>query len=547
MKVVDGIADVLKREGVQYLFCYPTNATIEACAAVGIRPIVCRQERVGMGMADGYSRTTNGRPLGVFSSQSGPGAENAFSGLATAFADSTPVLFLAHGDPTDRLGLPSVFSAARAFEPIAKSTDLVNRPDRVVGIMRRAFTALRTGRAGPVAIEIPEDVGGEEMGEAELSYAPVRAVRSAGDPRDVDAAAEALLKASAPVIFAGQGVLLADATDDLVQVAELLQVPVMTTLLGKSGFPEDHPLSAGTAAGVGPGTVGYALRKADLVFAVGTSLTRHGISSVTLPPGKIIVQVTNDPRDFNKDYVVDYPVLGDAKLVLGQLLEALKDRLGGKPRDDQGAVVGELKNAREEWLAQWMPKLTSDEVPINPYRVVWEVVKSVNPANAILTHDSGSPRSQMVPFYRATQPRGYIGFGKAHALGSSLGLIMGAKMAAPEKLCINWLGDCAFGMVGTDFETATRNRIPILTIVSNNFEMAAETARMTVSHERYQSRTTTGNYADMARAMGGYAERVEKPGDVGPAIERARRATENGQAALVEVITCAETSSSRSL
>src|SRR5205085_8850321 len=117
-------------------------------------------------------------------------------------------------------------------------------------------------------------------------------------------------------------------------------------------------------------------------------------------------------------------------------------------------------------------------------------------------------RNQIVPFYRATTPRGYIGFGKAHALGSSLGLIMGAKLAAPDKLCINWLGDSAFGMVGTDFETAARNNIPILSVLSNNFEMAAETHRMELSHAKYQSRATSGNYADMAKALGGSAERV---------------------------------------
>jgi acetolactate synthase-1/2/3 large subunit len=213
----------------------------------------------------------------------------------------------------------------------------------------------------------------------------------------------------------------------------------------------------------------------------------------------------------------------------------------GKAREN--AVAGEIKSVTDKWLQSWMPKLTSDEVPINPYRVVWEITKAVDPKNAILTHDSGSPRSQLVPFYRSA-PRGYIGFGKAHALGSGLGLIMGAKLAAPDKLCINWMGDGAFGMVGTDFETASRNNIPILTIVSNNFEMAVETARMTASHSRFQTRKTTGNIADMGKAMGGYSERVEKPSEIAPALERAKRATQEGKSALLEFITSAETATS---
>jgi len=541
MRVVDAIAEVLKREGVDHIFCYPVNSLIEACAEAGIRPIVCRQERVGMGMADGYGRVSNRKPVGVFTMQAGPGAENAFAGVATAFSDSTPVLVLPSGESTARLGVRGVFSPTRAFEPVTKSAEVMNRADRVSDIMRRAFTALKTGRGGPVLVEIPNDVADQEVDRAALDYRPVPSPRSAGDPVDVDRAAAAVLAARVPLIFAGQGVTYAQATPDLVELAELLQAPVITTLLGKGAFPEDHPLAAGPAAGVGTGAAGHFLGTSDVVLAIGTSLTRHGISSATVPPGKTIIHVTNDPRDLNKEYWADYPVIGDAKLVIRQLIEAIKDRLGNKRRE--GNVAEELRTVQDAWLQRWMPKLSSDEVPINPYRVVWEVTKAVDPARAILTHDSGSPRSQLVPFYR-TAPGGYFGFGKSHALGCGLGLIMGAKVAAPDKFCINWMGDAAFGMVGTDFETAARNQIPILTLVSNNFEMAVETERMTASHSRYQTRATTGNYADMARAMGGYAERIERPDEVAPALERARRATEDGQAALLEFITSAETATS---
>jgi acetolactate synthase-1/2/3 large subunit len=207
--------------------------------------------------------------------------------------------------------------------------------------------------------------------------------------------------------------------------------------------------------------------------------------------------------------------------------------------------VAEIKTARDEWLKEWMPKLTSDEVPINPYRVIWELTQTVDPAGAIVTHDSGSPRSQMVPFYRATVPRSYLGWGKSHGLGTGLGLAMGAKLAAPDKLAINWMGDAAFGMVGLDFETAVRSNTPIITLVSNNFGMGGERGPMSVSHEVYRSRDLGGNYADMAKSMGGYGERVESPAEVAPAIQRARRANEDGQAALLEFITCQESASSR--
>ena len=283
----------------------------------------------------------------------------------------------------------------------------------------------------------------------------------------------------------------------------------------------------------------------DVLFGIGTSFTRHNITSVSIPSNKVMIQVTNDPKDINKDYLIDYPIIGDARFVLGQFIDAVKDRLGGTNRAGQGAVVSEIRTARDEWLKEWMPKLASDEVPINPYRVIWELTQTVDPAGAIVTHDSGSPRSQMVAFYRATVPMSYLGWGKSHGLGTGLGLAMGAKLAAPDKLAINWMGDAAFGMVGLDFETAVRSNTPIITLVSNNFGMGGERGPMSVSHEVYRSRDLGGNYADMAKSMGGYGERVESPAEVAPAIQRARRANEDGQAALLEFITCQESASSR--
>jgi thiamine pyrophosphate-dependent acetolactate synthase large subunit-like protein len=179
-------------------------------------------------------------------------------------------------------------------------------------------------------------------------------------------------------------------------------------------------------------------------------------------------------------------------------------------------------------------------VPITPYRVIWDFMHAIDPRDAIVTHDSGSPRNQMVPFYRATAPRGYIGWGKSHALGTGLGLIMGAKLAAPDKFCVNFMGDAAFGMTGLDFETAVRCGIPITTVVLNNSAMAIERHALVVSHDRYRTRDIGGHYADLGRAMGGQAERVTKPIDIAPAFQRARKLNQDGQAVLLEFITSEE-------
>jgi len=203
-----------------------------------------------------------------------------------------------------------------------------------------------------------------------------------------------------------------------------------------------------------------------------------------------------------------------------------------------GKVAHEIKKIKEEWMKEWQDKLTSDEVPLNPYRVIWELMHTIDPKDAIVTHDAGSPRDQLVPFYPATAPRSYLGWGKSHGLGTGLGLAMGAKLAKPDKVAINFMGDAAFGMVGTDFETAARNKIPIITVVLNNSTMAIETPVMRISQERYGCRDLSGNYADMGRAMCGYGERVEKPTDIAPAFQRAVKANmEEERPALLEFIT----------
>ena len=540
MKVVDAIAEILTREGVEFLSTYPTTPIIDAAAAVGIRPVLCRQERVGVGIADGFTRTTNGRRTGVFAMQYGPGAENAFPGVATAYSDSVPVLILPLGHQRDRAQVFPLFSSARTYASVTKSVETLNQPDQVSEVMRRAFTLLRMGRPGPVMVEIPADVALEEVSEAALAYRAVKATCPSGNPRDVEAAARALVQAKRPMIVAGQGVLYAEASADLVELAELLDAPVMTTLEGKSAFPEDHPLSLGTGGGgVMSGPVFQLLPKADVLFGIGTSFTRHGMATNLPPGGKVIIHATNDERDLGKNYAVDHPILGDAKLVLRQFVDAVKDLTrAGKPRD--GAARNEVENARDAWLAEWRPKLTSDEVPITPYRVIHDFMQTIDARDAIVTHDSGSPRNQLVPFYRATAPRSYMGWGKSHALGTGLGLIMGAKMAAPDKFCVNFMGDAAFGKTGLDFETAVRCGIPITTVVLNNSAMAIERHALVVSHDRYRTRDIGGNYADLGRAMGGYAERVEKPSDIVPALERARKMNQDGKAVLLEFVTSEE-------
>ncbi|MXY47354.1 MAG: thiamine pyrophosphate-requiring protein [Chloroflexi bacterium] len=536
MRTIDAIAQILKKEGIEYLSAFPTTPIIEAAADAGVRPIICRQERVGVGIGDGYSRVTNGNPAGVFAMQYGPGAENAYAGVATAFSDAVPMLLLPLGHPRERDGIYPHYSSLRSYASVTKQIEQINVPERVVETMRRSFAALKRGRPGPVMVEVPADVATAEVPDNTVDgYRPVKPAVAAGNPTDIQAAAQVLLNAENPVIHAGQGVMYAGATDELVEFAELTQIPVMTTMAGKSAFPEKHPLALGSGSGVMNRACYQFVSRADVVFGIGTSFTQHGMT-MSVPAGKTLIHATNDPIDIDKNYSIDHPILGDAKLVLRQFSDACKDILGGDQRGD-GSVSEEIASVRQEWLDEWMPTLTSNQNPITPYRVIWEFMQNVNSDDAIVTHDSGSPRDQIMPFYQAGGPRSYLGWGKSHGLGTGLGLNIGAKLAAPNKFVVNFMGDAAFGMVGLDFETAVRSSIPILTVVFYNSTKAVETDAMENSNNHYGTRDLGGNYADLGRDMGGWSERVVDPTEVAPAILRAKAATENGEAALLEFIT----------
>jgi len=246
--------------------------------------------------------------------------------------------------------------------------------------------------------------------------------------------------------------------------------------------------------------------------------------------------------DLNKDVPVRYTLVGDAKLTLQSLISALDGKNKSASESRKESVPARIKETKEAWLNEWMPKLTNSDTPISPYRVLWDLLHTVDIDNTVITHDAGSPRDQMSPFWESTKPLSYIGWGKTTQLGYGLGLAMGAKLARPDALCINVWGDAAIGFTGMDFETAVRERLPILSILFNNFCMAIELPIMQVATEKYRSTDISGNYADMAKAFGGYGERVTEPAEIIPAIQRGIEATRNGQAALLEFITDKEQS-----
>jgi thiamine pyrophosphate-dependent acetolactate synthase large subunit-like protein len=545
MKVTTAIAHILKAEGVEFLIGYPVNPIIESAAEADIRTIMVRQERIGLHMCDAVGKLSSGDKVGVFVMQHGPGTENAFGGVAQSFGDSCPVVVLPAGYARNINQVHPNFNAALNFRHVTKTSEQVTVADATVEALRRAFTTVRNGRPGPVLVEFPTDILRDEVPDALVAeYKKAPRLRSGPDPQSVSAIAEALVAAKRPVIVAGQGVHYGKAWPQLQALVELLECPIMTTLPGKSAFPENHPLSLGSG-GIGIGEhLWHCLSNADFIFGIGCSFTRSSFAT-PMPKGKKIAHATIDPYAINKDVPVDLAAVGDAGLTLDALLLEVKDRLKGKPRDRLASVTREIRSHREEWLAKWMPRLTANTTPLSPYRVIWDLLHTVDVKNTIITHDAGSPRDQLSPFWVSENPLGYIGWGKTTQLGYGLGLAMGAKLARPDKLCINVWGDAAIGFTGMDFETAVRERLPILSILMNNFSMAIELKVMPVSTEKYRSTDISGNYADFAKALGGYGERVTDPGQIVAAIKRGIAQTREGTPALLEFITEKATDVSR--
>ena len=535
------IAHCLKAEGVEWMPCFPANDLIEAAARVGIRPLVFRQERGGINAADGLSRQSRGAPPGVFASQSGPGVENSFGGIAQAWGEGVPMVFLPGGSGLSGYDVSPNFSATRNYASVTKLALSIDRIDRVGTQIRRAFHTARQGRPGPVLVEMHGDVMRQQVPEgAAERYKPSTVMRSAPSRTDVKDAVRALLSAKTPVIWAGQGVLYADATAQLKTFAELTGIPVITTMQGKSAFPDDHPLALGSANRTAPKAVYKWLGMSDTLLAIGSGLTRTAFG-LPIPDGKFLIHSTASAEDINKDYQADIGLVGDARLTLELLIDEARAALGEDGRTDTASTTESIARTRQEWLAEWAPLLDSEETPINPYRVIREINACVDHENTVLTHDAGNPRDQIMPFYQASAPGGYIGWGKTTHLGYGIPLVIGAKMADPGKFCINFMGDLAFGHTGMELETAVRAEIPVTTVVINNLTMGGYDEKMPVAMEKYGVGNQSGDYAGVARALGAKAFDVTETAGIGPALEQARRANLEGDVAMVEIRTRQET------
>lgn len=539
MNGIDYIAQILKQEGVEWMSCFPSNPLITAAAKIGIRPIAFRHERGAVMAADGFSRISDRQRFGVVAVQAQAGAENAMGGIAQAYADNIPVLVFLGGNTLDRLSVKPNFSAAHNYQGWVKQVEAIYTPNQVGDVMRRAFHGLRNGAPGPVVVELTADVCSQDVPEEMQTYTSPKATRQMPEPAEIEAAADAIIGAERPMIWAGAGVLASRATDALRDLAELTAAPVFCTMPGKSAFDERHPL----ALGAGSGTTTYPahdwLTESDVLVALGSSLTRTPYGQ-KIKPGKTIIHNTNNPDDLNKDEAADVGLIGDTRLTIEALIACIKAKTDGSGVGDRAKVEGAIAAAKAEWMEEWAPVLAADDEPISYYRVIQALNETLDPENSIVTHDAGAPRDTIVPFYTATTPHSYIGWGKTTHLGFGIPLMIGAKMAEPDKFCLNLMGDGAFGMSGTDIETAARSGAAITTLLLNNSAMATYSGptQGTIgaeARERYGVSTMQGDYAKIAEGMGAVGITVKHARDLAPALKEAQRLNAQGQTVLIDV------------
>ena len=535
MKVLDAVARILKAEGIEWAGCFPSNNLIEAVAEVGINPIMFRQERGAAMAVDGFSRMRNREEFGVLITQGGPGSENTMGGLAQAYADNVPILYLPGGPAVSARAVKPNFSPARTYESVSVSAEVLFQPNQVASVMRRAFHALRNGRPGPVIVEIPADVGEMEVDDSVVSsYAPPKRHRFAPDPAEIKEAVRLLLAAKKPVIWSGMGVLMSGASPELTQLAEIAQIPVYCTMPGKSGFDQRHPLALGSGSSATSLQARTWLQESDVLLGVGTSLTRTGYGQ-PIPDGKVMIHNTETVADLNKDFNVDVGLVGDTKLTLEMMVEEVKVQLGGQNRKGSSELADQIAEINDKWMAEWSDALTSDETPITPYRVIGEMINVLDQENSIVTHDAGAPRDIIMPFYPGTVPHSYVGWGKTTHLGYGIPLMTGVKMACPDKFCMNIMGDGAFGMSGLDIETSVRSGAAITTIVLNNGGMATYPGGYPTARESFGTTYMTGDYAKIAEGLGAVGITVTKPEEIAPALEQAKQLNADGKAVLIDV------------
>jgi acetolactate synthase-1/2/3 large subunit len=543
------VVESLLNEGVKYVFGIPGGGIApfynEFYDYPQIQTILTQHEQGAGFMADGYFRACG--QVAACAATVGPGGVNLASGLHPAYQDNQAVLAFTNNVPTDQFGKggiqdasgwgPRSISHVGLFKEVTKWSILVTRPDKVPEVMRRAFRIMLTGRKGPVHIDLAQDVIRAEIDAEQIpprKYRPMGAIR--GDPELVQQAAQLLVNSPSPAIMSGGGVIASGASPELMELATILGCPVATTAMGKSSFPEDHPLALGVVGLFGHDTANTILRgdRTDVLLALGTIF--HQVTTTSWVKdfgGQKIIQVDSDPTEIGKNYPVEVGIVGDAKAVLQDLLVQVKALISKLPPAAMKEFEKRKEAKQKEVLAlkgelkYYMDPISfSDAVPIKPQRAVREIREFLD-KDAIVWADCGNNLSWVEKYYQALMPKGFMADGGHTAMGFSVAASIGAKLGAPDRQVVDCCGNASFTMLSKEVNTASAYNIPVVWCILNDMNLGMIIQGQKYGYgmwepERYiVTQSYVMDFMKFAEACHVYGQLVERPSEIKEALKNA--------------------------
>ncbi|MEW6222852.1 MAG: biosynthetic-type acetolactate synthase large subunit [Candidatus Hadarchaeota archaeon] len=525
--------EALKAEGAKHIFGIPGGSIIPIYDALydehEIRHILTRHEQGAAHAADGYARAI-GKP-GICMTTSGPGASNLITGVLNAYMDSSPVIALS-GQVTSNVLGTDAFQEADMLSlmlPITKHNFIVKKAEELPKIVRLAFKVAISGRPGPVHIDIPKDV---QVGKADIKIPAdvdyVKHLKLEPTPSEVRRAVEMLVHARQPVIYAGGGVVWSGASGELVQLAEMLGAPVVTSLLGKGTIPEDHPLSLGMLGMHGRVVANLAVTECDLLVGVGVRFSDRATGDLRhFAPKAKIIHIDVDQVEIGKNVRVDLPIVADARSALSSIINGLHQHV---QRGRTSEWIDRVKKLR----ADLAPSMEYDDIPIKPQRALKEIMK-VAGDSAIITTEVGQCQMWAAHFYQVKKPRHFISSGGLGTMGFGFPASIGAKIARPECDVVNIAGDGSFLMNSQEMATAVENNIPVVSCILNNRYLGMVKQWQDLFFQKRRSAVDLGKVPDfvkLAEAYGGWGDRASRPDEIAPKL---REALNSGKPAVLDI------------
>lgn len=540
MNGYQAVVDALLKEKVKYFFGLPGNPRAmyeQLYFAPEIKPILVRHQASGVLMAMAYARVSG--ETGVCFASPGPGVSNLVPGFLEAYYTCTPIV-----SPSAYIDLKDEGKAALQecdqvgmLKPLTKWSARVPLPEKIPWFMRRAFSLARNGKPGPIFLEIPYNVGFAEIDMPE--YLPAQRFLLRADSDGVGSAVDLILKSERPVMIAGNGVMLSMAQNELMQLAELMGIPVMTTPCGRGSMPEDHPLAIG-GVGIYRSKLGKRIEdESDLLITIGSRNEELETAGWKLfPQGAKFIQIDIDPFEIGRNWIPTVPLVGDAKLVLRDLIEGIRSKVKRKNLEDMPRIKS-LIQAKKEFEIEVENECKTDAVPIMSKRLVKEISR-VFGSNTILCNENGMQDvwSYYYPYYKVVGGSRALPPADQTLMGTGVVGAIGAKLAAPDKKVVCTSGDGAFQMYMKELPTAVQYKTPVTWVIFNNYSLGWPKYYQKLLGDRYIATDfeVQPDFVKIAEANKCYGQHVERPGDVEPSLKKALQQNNDGVPAVIDVV-----------